>query len=501
MSSAIQGEIAALIEYALENGLIGPGDTAWARNRILEILDLDGDDQPDASPTTAPGATIDDLLRPLLDDAAEREIFSPDTTARRDLLDTAIMGSFLSPPSVINTRFWRDYEEQDPEAATTNFYEWNVASNYIRMPRIQKNKKWLHPTRYGALVMTINLAKPENDPRDIAASLGNRDTAYPLCMLCRENEGYAGRLDHPARQNLRLIGMDLAGDEWLLQYSPYLYYNEHCIFLSAQHRPMRIDRAAIARLLNLNEMFPHYFVGSNADLPIVGGSILTHDHFQGGRFSFPMDSAGILDGFTYRETQVEILDWPLSTVRLTGRSCPELLALADDLIESWRGYTDEAAEVFAFTGKTPHNTVTPICRTGPNETVQLDLVLRNNRTSTEHPDGIFHPHVEVHPVKKENIGLIEAMGLAVLPPRLNADIETMARCIADGTDLPAEQAHHQPMFDQIRGDVTLGDLDGALLKVRRAVGDLFTLGLEHCGVFGPDPAPGANRFLEHLGWR
>ncbi len=486
----------ALLRYAVATELIGIDDQAWALNRLLDVLQLDAPgSQGSATPDGSPGP--DQLLAPLIALGIRRGIIE-DTPAQRDLLDAALMGALMPRPSEVITQFWRDYEAS-PRRATDRFYRLCVVANYIHAQRSASNPRWSHPSRYGDIDITINLAKPEKDPRDIIAAGSVRSSGYPLCLLCRENEGYAGRIDHPARGNLRLIGVQLAQDDWYLQYSPYLYYPEHCIVLDGVHEPMALTRRTFSRLLDFVAQFDEYFVGSNADLPIVGGSILSHDHFQGGRYEFPIERAATVARFTAPgRIRAEVLDWPLSVVRLT---CDDPVVLGDAgfaMLEAWRGYDVPATGVVSRSGATGHNTVTPIARRAGTDFV-LDIVLRNNRTSTQHPDGIFHPHAYIHPVKKENIGLIEVMGLAVLPGRLAGDIARLADAVAGGV-LDDDLSAHAPMLSGI--DVVPGDAVAAQAAVRAAIGDYFVTGLEHCGVLGPTVAaePLWRQFLAPLGY-
>lgn len=490
----IEHDLGALLAYAVAQGLIAEQDVPYARNRVLEVLRVS---DYDVSAETGDGSgEIDQLLAPLLDDAARRGLIAPDTTNQRDLWDTAIMGCFVPEPMAVQRRFWADYEV-DPRRATDIFHQQAVASNYIRVGRTDRNISWQQPTRYGVMDMTINVSKPEKDPRDIAAAAGAASSGYPQCLLCRENEGYAGRADHPARQNLRLIGMDLADEQWYLQYSPYRYYNEHCIVLSDDHRPMVISAQTFARLADFTEQLPHYLVGSNADLPIVGGSILSHDHFQGGRYEFPFDRAGSLWETSIGSVGVQVLDWPLAVLRLTGPA-QEVVLLSDRLLNMWREYSDLERGVLAFSGDVPHNTITPIARR-QGEQLRMDLVLRNNRTSEEHPDGIYHPHAEIHPVKRENIGLIEVMGLAVLPGRLEQELDQLARLLVTGDELPSELAAHAPMLAEMRAAGPAPDLEQARQRALSAAGDYFVRGLQHCGVFGDDNVGGCRDFLAASG--
>lgn len=497
----IESSIGNLLDYGVKHSLIEPVDRVYVRNRIIEVLELDDYDL--ALETADCGDTpVDELLAPVLDDAVARGLIEPDTVTQRDLWDTAVMGTFVLHPSVVVERFWA-LHAQSPVAATDYFHHLSASSNYIRIPRTDKNITWPQHTRYGQLDITINVSKPEKDPRDIAkAARGVRAKAhakYPANLLARDNEGYPGRTDHPARQNLRLIPMELDGDPWLLQYSPYRYYPQHAIALSEAVTPMRINQATFTRLADFVELFPHYFMGSNADLPIVGGSILSHDHFQGGAYEFALDRAAIDAAWDVDGTSVEVVHWPLTDIRLRGERSA-VLDRATELLDVWRGYSDEERGVLAFTGDTPHNTITPIARQVGSH-LQLDLVLRNNRTSPQHPDGIYHPHVEIHPIKRENIGLIEVLGLAVLPGRLAVELNEIALALANGTELPADLSPHQAMLDELRGEhpgrVTLTE---ALELVRDAAGEYFVRGLEHCGVFGPNAVAGCTRLLASMGW-
>lgn len=429
--------ISKLLDYAERRGLIARSERIWAANAVLEVLGLDG--PAPAAPKTA--ADEDLALAPILDELLDG--------AADELLDTAVMGRLTSRPAQVIERFYALYA-RDPGDATDWFYRFSQDTNYIRRDRMAKDIKWVTKTAYGELDLTVNLAKPEKDPRAIAAArsaaVGEK---YPACLLCAENEGYAGRVDHPARGNHRIIPIALRGQPWYLQYSPYVYYNEHCIVLNALHVPMKIDRACFEKLLDFVTLFPRYLVGSNADLPIVGGSILAHDHFQGGRYDFAMAKAGVETAVSFpgfERVEAGIVKWPMSVLRLRDTDRERLAALADRILQSWRSYTDESVFIFAETDGEPHNTITPIARFRKNA-FELDLVLRNNITTAEHPLGVFHPHAELHHIKRENIGLIEVMGLAVLPPRL---LDTLA------LDRP---------------------------EVRAEVGQAFLKVLEHCGVF------------------
>jgi UDPglucose--hexose-1-phosphate uridylyltransferase len=416
-----------LVDYAVRCGLIGEADRAFFRNSI--IGELGGFDY--VSGEYSSDAPLCEILAALTDFAAERGLIKENTGTYRDLFDTRLMGALTPPPREVIRRFDEEYA-RSPRAATDYFYSLSKNSNYIRSDRIAKDVRWRVPCEFGELDITVNLAKPEKDPREIALSRAQSVSDYPMCPLCPENEGFFGNAAKPARQNLRLIPIALGGERWYLQYSPYVYYNEHCIALSAEHRPMRIDRAAFIRLFDFLDIFPHYFIGSNADLPIVGGSILSHEHFQGGRYSFAMERAPVdqrLELFGYERVSAGILRWPMSVIRLSSRDREELTELSDKILGVWREYTDEEAFIYA-----EHNTITPIARIRGGR-YEIDLVLRSNITTDEHPLGVFHPHAEHHNIKKENIGLIEVMGLAVLPARLKAEMEQVRECILHGRDL------------------------------------------------------------------
>ena len=407
-----------LVRYAETHGLIDAQDRVWAINRLLEALRKDTFDDPQIA---EPLPELEDILAVLLDDAAARGLIGSDVTSR-DLFDTKLMGALTPPPSHVTKRFFELYAEA-PEKATDFFYDFSRATDYIRTYRVKKDLKWQTETDYGVLDVTVNLSKPEKTPEEIAAAKKAAQGGYPKCLLCPENEGYAGRINHPARQNHRIIPITIDGGDWGFQYSPYVYYNEHCIVFNKQHIPMKIDRSAFCKLLDFIALFPHYFVGSNADLPIVGGSILSHEHFQGGRYEFAMAKAPVERSFAvkgYETVTCGVVKWPMSVIRLQSSDRAALVDLADHILTAWRAYSDPACFIFAETDGEPHNTITPIARKR-GEAFELDLVLRNNITTEEHPLGVFHPHSELHNIKKENIGLIEVMGLAVLPARLKND--------------------------------------------------------------------------------
>ena len=477
-------QIKQLVAYAVKSELIDALDARWAVNRLLEVLSLDAiEDGP--LPETVP--PLEEILAPLLDDAVARGLITDGTTSR-DLFDTKLMGALTPPPSAVIKKFYDLYKES-PEAATDFFYRFSRDTDYIRRYRVKKDLKWKTETPYGELDITVNLSKPEKSPEEIAAAKKAKQGGYPKCLLCPENEGYAGRVNHPARQNHRVIPITVDGCDWGFQYSPYVYYNEHCIVFNTQHIPMKIDRGAFNKLLDFIELFPHYFVGSNADLPIVGGSILTHEHFQGGRYEFAMAKAPVETPFTvpgFDAVDCGGVRWPMSVIRLTSADRAQLVDLADRILGKWRGYTDEAAFVFSETDGEPHNTITPIARMR-NGKYELDLVLRNNITTEEHPLGVFHPHAELHHIKKENIGLIEVMGLAVLPARLKTELAALGEAILAGADIAADPvlAKHADWVASFRGnyEITPDNVDEILKK---EVGKVFAEVLEHAGVFKRD---------------
>jgi UDPglucose--hexose-1-phosphate uridylyltransferase len=439
-----------LLQFAEQNHLLGPLDVYTARNALLDLLGI-AEPYIGELPDERLGSP-EELLELLLDDAYAAGLLTEHTTTYRDLLDAQIMGTLMPRPSEVVHQFWHTAKQKDIEAATTAFYKLSIDSNYIRMDRIRKNAYWLASTDYGDIEITVNLSKPEKDPKEIALLRTLPQSSYPKCLLCVDNVGYAGRLDHPARQNLRVIPLELDGEAWYFQYSPYVYYNEHSIIFHQQHIPMKLTANTFSRLLDFVDQFPHYFIGSNADLPIVGGSILNHDHFQGGHHPFPMEKAAVDSLFThpdYPGVNTGIVKWPMSVLRLSGHNKQQLLGLAGKLLEDWKGYSDPGAEIAAFTEEggshIPHNTITPIARNNVKGEYELDLVLRNNRTSEEHPDGIFHPHQPLHHIKKENIGLIEVMGLAVLPGRLQKELQQIAGLLSGaavfGSDIREDEQH------------------------------------------------------------
>ena len=483
-----------LLGYALRTGLIEEYDRTWAVNSLLQAMGLDSWEEPQQ----VKDRPLEDILKELLDDAAARGRIEEDTTSR-DLFDTELMGRLTPRPAQVIREFRRLYQA-DPKAATDGFYRFSQDTDYIRRYRIARDVKWKAATPYGDMDITINLSKPEKDPKAIAAAKAAPQTSYPKCQLCRENEGYAGRLNHPARQNHRIIPITINQEDWFLQYSPYVYYNEHCIVLNGHHTPMKIDKATFRKLLDFVKQFPHYFVGSNADLPIVGGSILSHDHFQGGHYTFAMEKAPVERTITFRDfedVEAGIVKWPMSVIRLRCEDDQRLVELADRILAAWRGYTDEAAFVFAETDGEPHNTITPIARMREGQ-FELDLVLRNNITTAEYPLGVYHPHQELHHIKKENIGLIEVMGLAVLPSRLKNELNGVARALVRGDDLRRDEAlaKHADWAEELKTRHVF-TAENAEDLLRQEVGAVFATVLEHAGVFKCTPE-GQEAFLRFI---
>ena len=488
--------IAQLVEYARRTELIAPCETRWAVNTLLDALRLDHYTDPGPVAELPPLAEILDTL---LDDAYARGVLTDNSVVCRDLLDTELMGRLTPRPAQVIRRF-EALRAESPESATDWYYRFSQDTNYIRRDRIARDLQWKAATPYGELDITINLSKPEKDPRAIAAAKRLPASGYPRCMLCAENEGYAGRLNHPARQNHRVIPITIHNSPWFLQYSPYVYYNEHCICFNAVHTPMKIDRACFEKLLDFVGQFPHYFVGSNADLPIVGGSILAHDHFQGGRYRFAMERAPVetpLEFPGYPDVSGGIVKWPMSVLRLRAADAERLAQLADQILAAWRGYTDRQAMILAETDGEPHNTITPIARMRDGQ-YELDLVLRNNLTTPEHPLGLYHPHSELHHIKKENIGLIEVMGLAVLPARLKDELHAVAQGLAAGSDLRADEetAAHAAWAEGFRGKYAI-TAENAWPIVQQETGLVFAQVLEHAGVYKRTPA-GKDAFLRFV---
>ena len=492
----IDNAVSKLATYALRTGLIEDSEYTWAVNTILDVLKIDRYTDPGQDWGEIDLAAV---LDELLDDAHARGVLAENSVVYRDLFDTELMGRLTPRPAQVISRFQSLYAE-DPQKATDWYYKFSQDTNYIRRDRIAKDIQWKAPTGYGELDITINLSKPEKDPKAIAAARNLPASNYPQCLLCASNEGYAGRVNHPARQNHRIIPISIHGAPWFLQYSPYVYYNEHCICLNREHVPMKIDRACFGKLLDFVRQFPHYFVGSNADLPIVGGSILAHDHFQGGRYTFAMEKAPVETPFTFpgfEDVEAGIVKWPMSVIRLDCADPERLIELADRILTAWRGYTDEAATIFAKTDGVPHNTITPIARMREGR-FELDLVLRNNLTTPEHPLGLYHPHAELHHIKKENIGLIEVMGLAVLPARLKDELAAVAAALVSGADLRADERteKHAAWAEGFRDRYTI-TADNALEIVRKETGLVFAQVLEHAGVYKRTPE-GQEAFLRFL---
>lgn len=496
-----QYAVSRLVNYGLQKKLITREDAVYAANRMLEKLHLGEYEQVQVNEELPYPA---EPLQVLCDWAVQQGI-TEDNQDMRDMFDTELMDCLMPRPSQVIASFYQLYEV-DKKAATDYYYTLSRNSNYIRVDRIQKDQKWATKTPYGEMIITINLSKPEKDPKAIAAAKNAPQSGYPKCALCRENEGFTGSANQAARANHRLIPFSLGGEEWFIQYSPYVYYNEHCILLNAQHKPMQVSRDSIGRLLAFIELFPHYFVGSNADLPIVGGSILSHDHFQGGNFEFPMAKAGLRQTVSfpgYADVKAGIVDWPMSAIRITGENKEQLLELAGKILTGWRGYSDETADIFAFTGETPHNTITPIARRR-GAAYELDLVLRNNRTTREHPLGLFHPHQQYHHIKKENIGLIEVMGLAILPPRLLTEIEQVKTVLLhperekEILSVPAMAVHTQWVQDLKKQNPTQ---ENALQLIQDSIGTIFMEILSDAGVYKDTPEGNAAilRFCESIG--
>lgn len=532
----IQKNITRLVQYGLAAELIEKEDVLCTANRLLELLKIDALDEeaeeamfayggeracmsrPAASAGTYAaeqkkacgslsegedktgaadeGCTagqeadiigqLEQILGGICDYAYEQGILEENSVGYRDLFDTKVMSLLVDRPSNVIRRFRALYQE-DPKKATDYYYKFSQDTDYIRRYRIARDRKWTAPTQYGELDITINLSKPEKDPKAIAAARLAKQTSYPKCLLCRENEGYAGRLNHPARQNHRIIPVTINGSDWGFQYSPYVYYNEHCIVFNSQHTPMKIERATFAKLLDFVRQFPHYFVGSNADLPIVGGSILSHDHFQGGCYEFAMAKAPVEKELTfagYEDVKAGIVKWPMSVIRISSADTERLIDLADKILLAWRGYTDEDAFIFAETDGEPHNTITPIARKR-GSLYELDLVLRNNITTKEHPLGVYHPHAELHHIKKENIGLIEVMGLAVLPARLKDELEHLQTAILAGSDIRADEelAKHADWVDELKQKYGSFTKETIGTVIRDEVGIVFMKVLEHAGVY------------------
>lgn len=481
MDIQVNQAVKNLVRYGIETGLAEEADQIYVTNQILAKLELEEYEEPEQ----VEEAALEETLKVLLDFACEKGLIE-DSVVYRDLLDAKLMNCLMMRPSEVQKKFWAFYEES-PKKATDYFYQLSQDSDYIRRYRIKKDMKWTVDTEYGTLDITINLSKPEKDPKAIAAAKLAKQSGYPKCLLCKENEGYAGRVNHPARDNHRIIPITINDTQWGFQYSPYVYYNEHCIVFNGQHIPMKVDKNAFIKLFDFIKLFPHYFIGSNADLPIVGGSILSHDHFQGGNYEFAMAKAPIEIPVTipgYEEVEAGIVKWPLSVIRIRHQDEKKLVELADYILNVWRGYTDEAAFIYAETDGEPHNTITPIARK-KNDMFELDLTLRNNITTKECPLGLFHPHNELHHIKKENIGLIEVMGLAVLPARLKEEIALLEEFILQGKDIRSSEMlqKHADWVEEFLPkykEITKETIDEI---VKEEIGQVFKKVLEDAGVY------------------
>ena len=508
----IQENILELVKYGLSTGLVDPEDKVYTINRLLELFQVDEiedavfekvENLPAWTQEEAEGK-LEGILAEMMDYAYENGLMAENSIVYKDLFDTKIMGCLVPEPSSVRKTFRDLYEYTSPLAATDYFYKLSCDSNYIRRQRIKKDRKWTTDTEFGTLDITINLSKPEKDPKAIAAAKNAKQSAYPKCQLCKENEGYAGRVNHPARQNHRIIPLTINNSDWFFQYSPYVYYNEHCIVFNSKHTPMKIERATFGKLLDFVTQFPHYFVGSNADLPIVGGSILSHDHFQGGHYTFAMAKAPIekelqFEGFS--DVKAGIVKWPMSVIRISGPDKERLIELADKILLTWRGYTDEDAFIYAETDGEPHNTITPIARRRGDD-FELDLVLRNNITTGEHPLGVYHPHAKLHHIKKENIGLIEVMGLAVLPARLKDELELLKTYILEKKDIRSNEtiAKHADWTESFLPSYPEINAENVTHILEQEVGKVFCQVLEDAGVYKctDEGLAAFDRFVETL---
>lgn len=475
--------IKKLVQYGLDTGLITEVDKIYAVNQILDVLKLDEYEEPECS---CGSIDLEETLKELMDYAHESGVQPEESLVYRDLFDTRLMNCLMPRPSEVVREFWKHYEIS-PEHATDYYYKLSQDSDYIRRYRICKDMKWVTSTGYGDLDITVNLSKPEKDPKAIAAAKNAKQSGYPKCQLCMENIGYAGRANHPARNNHRVIPITINDSQWGFQYSPYVYYNEHCIVFNRQHIPMKIERATFVKLFDFVKLFPHYFLGSNADLPIVGGSILSHDHFQGGHYTFAMAKAPIEKYCTIRgfeDVEAGIVHWPMSVLRTRCKNPDTLIELGTRVLNAWRGYTDEAAFVYAETEGEPHNTITPIARKN-GDMYELDLVLRNNITTEEHPMGLYHPHKELHHIKKENIGLIEVMGLAVLPSRLKEELALLGEYITEGKDIRSNELleKHADWAESFLPDYKDVTKENVEIILRDEVGKVFAKVLEDAGVY------------------
>lgn len=488
-------EIKQLLRFGITKGLLSEEDEIYCRNLLLDVLSLHEyeDEEIEDLQVDSPQPILDKML-----EYAIKQNIIKDTQDSKDQYDTRIMNALMPRPKDVIDTFWNAYQKH-PIEATDYYYNLSTASNYVRLDRIKKDKKWITSTKYGDIDITINLSKPEKDPRDIASAKLLPPAKYPKCLLCKENEGYAGTASHPARHNHRIIPITLNKTSYYLQYSPYSYYPQHCIVFNHEHIPMTIDKDTFISLLDFVEQFPHYFIGSNADLPIVGGSILSHDHFQGGRYTFAMADASMLDAFVstaYPSITYGRVHWPLSVLRLRSHKKADLISFANDILQKWRNYSDPSLDIYAYTKDMPHNTITPIARMRDG-VFELDLALRNNRTNETYPYGIFHPHENLHHIKKENIGLIEVMGLAVLPSRLLHELESIEHCILQDIALPDALSSHKPWFQHLRTAYRNLSAQELHIKIKDEVGHIFEQVLEDAGVYKQD-AKGQKGFLRFI---
>ncbi len=492
----IYSAVEYLLDYGEKCGLFKKEDRIYCLNLILDVLQLDSMERAEHDGEKE----LFEILAVMLDYACEKGIIENSVTYR-DLFDTKIMNCMMPRPSEVIGTFKKYYEES-PEKATEYYYTLSRNSDYIRTYRVKNDMKWTSETPYGIMDITVNLSKPEKDPKAIAAAAKMKSAFYPKCALCKENEGYAGRVNHPARENHRIIPITVDSSEWFLQYSPYVYYNEHCIVFNGEHTPMKIDKSAFKKLFDIVKYLPHYFVGSNADLPIVGGSILSHEHFQGGHYEFAMaraesDYALSIKGFD--DVSACVVKWPMTVIRLSGENTDRIVELADKILTVWRGYTDEKSFIFAETDGAMHNTIAPIARKRC-ESYELDLVLRNNITTAEYPDGVYHPHPEHHHIKKENIGLIEVMGLAVLPARLKTEMDALAKAVLNGSDLSADEmlAKHSSWVEMIKNKYDCINENNVTDILKQEIGLVYSEILEQCGVYKRDE-DGKNGLLRFIG--
>ena len=502
MKNSVYGLILRLVSYGINTGLIEKEDIIYTQNRLLSLFHMDEPDDSCTCLTADNEDTLEEILSGLLDYAYEKGIIPENTVTYRDLFDVKLMASLVKRPSEVIREFWQNYS-CSPKLATDSYYKFSCDTDYIRRYRIKKDLKWKTSTEYGDIDITVNLSKPEKDPKAIAAAKLQKQSGYPKCLLCKENEGYAGRVNHPARDNHRIIPLTIDGDNWFMQYSPYVYYNEHCIVFNGEHTPMVINDSTFRKLFDFISQFPHYIIGSNADLPIVGGSILTHEHFQGGNYEFAMAKAPIetqVEFSGFEDVEAGIVKWPMSVIRIASKSKERLVDLADKILTAWRGYTDENSFIYAETDGEKHNTITPIARKRDGK-FELDLVLRNNITTDECPLGFYHPHPEYHHIKKENIGLIEVMGLAVLPSRLKNEMALLKDAMLQGKDISKIDAiaSHKDWADMIMNkyDITADNCEEILQK---EIGIVFTSILEQCGVYSRDEKgkKGFIKFIESV---